>query len=64
MSLEKTVLELDRLHILSEAQGHIFESHILVVAEAKAWPKFWDDALEYGPKVTKSTLATRVNLIF
>ena len=33
------------------------QSHLLVVAEAKAWPKFWDDALDYGPKGTKSALA-------
>ena len=48
-SIKKTVLELDRSRILSDAEGHASQSYVLEVAKAGAWPKFWDNALDCGP---------------
>ena len=56
-SVKKTVLELDRSRILSDAEDHASQSYVLEVAKAGAWPKFWDNALDSGPEVTKSALA-------
>ena len=56
-SINKTVLELDRSPILSDAEGHASQSYVLEVAKATAWPKFWDNALDCGPEGTKSALA-------
>ena len=56
-SVKKTVLELDRSRILSDAEGHASQSYVLEVAKAGAWPKFWDNALDCGPEGTKSALA-------
>ena len=56
-SIKKTVLELDRSHILGDAEGHASQSYMLEVAKAGAWPKFWDNALDCVPEGTKSALA-------
>ena len=56
-SIKKTVLELDRSRILSDAEDHASQSYVLEVAKAGAWPKFWDNALDSGPEATKSALA-------
>ena len=55
-SIKKTVLELDRSRILSDAEGHASQSYMVEVVKAGAWPKFWDNALNCGPEGTKSAL--------
>ena len=56
-SIKKTVLELDRSHILSDAEGHASQSYMLEVVKAGAWSTFLDNVLDCGPEGIKSAVA-------
>ena len=56
-SPKKWVIEADHTFLLEQSKNHQFQKLITRVAESGGWMKFWDTALDNGPKGTISSLS-------
>ena len=56
-SLKERVVKVDYLHLISQAKVHPSQRHVLEVSTNIGWLRIWDNALDYGPSGTISSLS-------
>ena len=56
-SLKERVLKANHLHLISQAKVHTSQRHVLEVSTNIGWLRIWDNALDYGPSCTISSLS-------